>query len=69
MAKWIKENGNYRYLFVTILIGIIGWIVIQLYAMPDRYVRTERYTADRTRIETTLDGIQKDIKEILRMFK
>ena len=69
MVKKLFENGNYKNILITILIGIVGWLAINVYAMTDKFVRLQRYNTDQTRIEKTLCDIQKDIKEILRMLK
>ena len=69
MVNWIRENGNYKSILIIVLLGFLGWSAVQIYALPDKFVRMERYLTDQTRIEMQLSEIQKDIKEILRMLK
>jgi len=66
MVEWLRENGNYRNLLIAILIGFVGWLAVQSYALPDKFISIERYTNDQQRISKTLSSIQHDIKEILR---
>ena len=69
MVNWIRENGNYKSILIVVLLGFLGWSAVQIYALPDKFVRMERYLTDQTRIEMQLSEIQKDIKEILRVLK
>ena len=69
MVNWIRENGNYKSILIVVLLGFLGWSAVQIYALPDKFVRMERYLTDQTRIEVRLSEIQKDIKEILRVLK
>uniref|UniRef100_A0A6H1ZLR7 Uncharacterized protein n=1 Tax=viral metagenome TaxID=1070528 RepID=A0A6H1ZLR7_9ZZZZ len=69
MVSWIKENGNYKSILIVVLLGFLGWSAVQIYAMPDKFIQTERYLTDQARIEVRLNNIQKDIKEVLRVLK
>ena len=69
MVNWIRENGNYKSILIVVLLGFLGWSAVQIYALPDKFVRTERYLTDQTKIEMRLSEIQKDIKEILKVLR
>ena len=69
MVNWIRENGNYKSILIVVLLGFLGWSAVQIYALPDKFVRTERYLTDQTRIDARLFDIQKDIKQILKALK
>ena len=64
------------YLLLAFLTIITGWqqvMVTSLQAdiksLPDKYVRSNQYVADKLLFESGLREIQKDIKEILKVLK
>ena len=69
MVNWIRENGNYKSILIVVLLGFLGWSAVQIYALPDKFVSTERYLTDAVRIDARLFDIQKDIKQILKALK
>jgi len=64
------------YLLLAFLTIITGWqqvMVTSLQAdikiLPDKYVRSDQYTADKLLFESNMREIQTDIKAILRAVK
>ena len=84
MVEWIKQNAGYNKILVTLFIGLLSFIALQVYnkvdIMPDKYVRIERYSVDQhqikeqfskdqARMEAAVSEIQRDVKEILKVLK
>ena len=84
MVEWIKNNTGYNKILVTLFVGLISFLALQVYnkvdVMPDKFVRVERYVSDQkqtkdqystdqARMERAVAEIQKDVKEILRALK
>ena len=64
------------YILLAFLTLITGWQQIMVTSLqgdikilPDKYVRSDHYLADKQYFERSLGEIQKDIKEILRALK
>ena len=84
MNEWIKQNTSYNKIIISLFVGLLSFLALQIYnkvdAMPGKFVGIERYLndqvrirgqylADQNRIEKTVDEIRKDVKEILRALK
>jgi len=84
MVEWIKNNTGYNKILVTLFVGLISFLALQVYnkvdVMSDKFVRVERYVSDQkqtkdqystdqARMERAVAEIQKDVKEILRALK
>ena len=83
MVDFLKNLGFVKALF-TLFIGLLSFLAVQVYnkvdSMPDKFVRAERYAndmevhseqyqSDTRRTDRTLNEIQKDIKDILKILK
>ena len=73
MNDWIKQNVGYNRILVTCFIALLSFVAVKIYdkvdAMPDKFIRVERYISDQNRIESAVLEIQRDVKEILRAIK
>jgi len=81
MNDWIKQSVTYNKIVVSLFIGLLSFLALQIYskvdAMPGKFVGIERYLNDQLvtrnryiqdmgRMEKAINEIQKDVKEILR---
>ncbi|MBU0959811.1 MAG: hypothetical protein KKB31_07730 [Nanoarchaeota archaeon] len=84
MNEWIKQNASYNKIIISLFVGLLSFLALQIYnkvdAMPGKFVGIERYlndqirirdqyTTDQKRMEKTIGEIQQDVKEILRALK
>jgi len=81
MNDWVKQSVTYNKIVVSLFIGLLSFLALQIYnkvdAMPgkfvgierylnDQFVTRNRYIQDMDRMEKAINEIQKDVKEILR---
>jgi len=81
MNDWIKQSVTYNKIIISLFIGLLSFLALQIYskvdAMPGKFVGIERYLNDQLvtrnryiqdmgRMEKAINEIQKDVKEILR---
>ncbi|HCY85927.1 MAG TPA: hypothetical protein DHV36_12400 [Desulfobacteraceae bacterium] len=59
----ILTYAVYAVLFV--LSSITAWLAIQVYAMPEKYVRLERYQADTKRVERQLECMNSKLDRLI----
>ena len=73
MNDWIKQNVGYNKVLLTVFVALVSFFAVKVYdkvdAMPDKFVRAERYICDQHRIEEAVCEIQRDVKEILKALK
>jgi transposase len=45
------------YILLSVLTVIASWHTVKITSLPDTFVRLERYNADQSRVEKSLDAI------------
>ena len=53
------------YILLTLITVVSGWNTVNISALPDKYVRLERYQADSGRIECTLQTINTKLDRLI----
>ena len=61
-VKWLTYLV---YILITIITIVSGWNTVNISAMPDKYVRLERYQTDSGRIECTLQSINAKLDRLI----
>ncbi|MCP4579818.1 MAG: hypothetical protein GY846_26405 [Deltaproteobacteria bacterium] len=61
-VKWLTYL---IYFLLAVLTFMSGWNTTKISAMPDKYVRLERYQSDSGRIECTLRDIDSKLDRII----
>uniref|UniRef100_A0A6M3JQY7 Uncharacterized protein n=1 Tax=viral metagenome TaxID=1070528 RepID=A0A6M3JQY7_9ZZZZ len=84
MSEWLKQNATYNKIILSLFIGLLSFLALQIYnkvdAMPDKFVGITgylndqlqlkvQYATDQRRVEVAISEIQKDVKEILKALK
>lgn len=62
MVKWLTYLV---YIMLFILTILTSWHTVTLSALPDKYVRLERYTCDMQRIEKALSSIDTKLDRLI----
>lgn len=61
-VKWLTYLV---YILLVVLTLMSGWTTTKIAAMPDKYVRLERYQADSGRIECTLRDMDTKLDRLI----
>jgi hypothetical protein len=54
---------------ILVIISILGFHQLELIAMPDKYVRMERYKADTARVESGQCRIESKLDQVILSLK
>ena len=46
----LRRAVSVNYVLALVLVGILGFLALQIYTMPDKFVTMERYQADQSKI-------------------
>ena len=61
-VKWLTYLV---YILLTLITVVSGWNTVNISALPDKYVRLERYQTDSGRIECTLQSINTKLDRLI----
>lgn len=61
VLTWIMQT------LLILMVGVVSWLCVQMYTMPDKYVRLERYQSDQDTSKDTLSDIKSDTRDIRQL--